>query len=1085
MASLSAPEEIFRFSIVRNPEPASDEALQDSIIRILPHHAERTHQHYSSLLQLRRQGRPRTGIVDHAAKMMSAPKSLNQLESLNTPIFQFSKRLYASRDLSTTHVRSLVQDVFGEVVCDELENDRTIIADSLILASVAAPPVTGLRGRLMRALRAIEVIRRLADSCEPALDDRSINRLLNATLLLPSELFPIPDNKARAEENRKEHQRRKEQLERENVRAQGLLNQLARNAAAVEELSGTLSMHLFELRHLDGKEAPVAAHAAVLPQEKVERLSAASKKAVLEDVGVSAKAVDVPFVVEQLEKRSFRLGHDLTTNFGDLLLDASTFNLPGCGECKPVVLSEPKSENNFTPDTRGKVELVGIHDLLIVRQSLREYRAGEIAHIENVLVGERKAKKHRKLHRSEVTLVEEIEREEEVEDELQTTDKYELQTESSRVIQEDKSAEAGVTVTASYGTVNIEAHGNYAYSGSTTESRNSASSYARDVVSRSLQRIRERVLTRRSRTDISEVEVINEHEFDNKGGTDHVNGIYRWVDKVYEAQIVNYGKRTMLEFMIPDPAAFYRFAAANKPVPGATVARPEAPGFCRNGVFHPLAPGDLQPENYMCFVGKYKVSDVAPPTPRYIRLSDVVKFKVDSTSGNPAAFAEINDNFKVPGGYTPRAITYTISGGNTHSATTPSDDHHDDIILVVVTIGDRKVFRFYKSEIGKVGGEEHWEDITQVIEWGSRPLSPREQQFGGYAAGALSGSFPLDPATSSAQGDADVVKVSLTGHTTLPMSVSIHYTVLCERTQTKFQQWQIDTFNAIQGAYLGLKQEYDASLQAQEAVGLTNIQGRNPLLNREVEKRELKKFSISLLTGQQYESFNAMEEDYLSRLPQINLADAAAEGKFVRFFEQALEWRHMTYLFYPYFWANKKNWTTAVNQRDTDPLFEQFLQAGYARVWVPVRPGFDPVIASYIQSGGEPWTEKDSPLVEESGDSPPFVSLLEEIKEQLGADFEFRAGTLRVRNGDARVTGSGTDLREDDVDREILIALRYYRIAEVDAAAQTFRLGEPYGGEDGDALGFAIGVKFVGQPWLVQVPTTLVHLKASAELIIG
>jgi hypothetical protein len=240
-----------------------------------------------------------------------------------------------------------------------------------------------------------------------------------------------------------------------------------------------------------------------------------------------------------------------------------------------------------------------------------------------------------------------------------------------------------------------------------------------------------------------------------------------------------------------------------------------------------------------------------------------------------------------------------------------------------------------------------------------------------------------------------------------------------------------------------------------------------------------------VLTGQQYESFNAMEEDYVSRIPQINLLDAAAEGKFVRFFEQALEWKHITYLFYPYFWANKKNWTTAVNQKDTDPLFEQFLQAGYARVWVPVRPDFERVITNYIQVGGEPWTEKDAPLVEESGAEPPFVSLIEEIKEQLDADSEFRAGKLRVRNGDAVVKGTGTDLREDDVDREILIALRYYRIAEVNVAAQTLRLSEPYDGEDDDAIGFAIGVKFVGEPWLVQVPTTLVHLESGAEIIIG
>ena len=141
------------------------------------------------------------------------------------------------------------------------------------------------------------------------------------------------------------------------------------------------------------------------------------------------------------------------------------------------------------------------------------------------------------------------------------------------------------------------------------------------------------------------------------------------MDKFYEAQIVNYGKRTMLEFMIPEPAAFYRHASGKKPATGPTAPTPDAPGFCRNGVFHPLTPADLQPENYMCFVGKYNVSDVAPPMPRYVRLSDVVKFKTESTAGDPIAFAESNDSFKVPEGYTPRAITYTISGGNSHSAT--------------------------------------------------------------------------------------------------------------------------------------------------------------------------------------------------------------------------------------------------------------------------------------------------------------------------------------------------------------------------------------------------------------------------------
>jgi len=1085
MSANNSPEEIFRFSVVRNPQPAGADARKDGVIQVVGSYAERTHQKYGTLLALVRQGTPRKGIIAHAQRMISEPSFPVQLENLQTPIWLFTDRLYDLREHDAEAVLNLIREIFDgnvDAVAESLTADRVTIADSFILASVAPPPIAGLRGRLMRALRAIKIISRLSDDSE--LDSRVIKRLLKATLLLPSALFPLPPGRTEQDQNKAEYERRKKRLEQERGNAQKLLDQLGRNEATAEELTGALSEHLYSSLHngQSGEDRTVQpTGSVVLPRDRVERLSPAAKSVLFQELRMSADTIDVPFAVETLEKKNALLGHKVATDFRDVLADVGQFVFPSCGECDPVVLPEPKPENDFTPETRGEVELVGIQDLLLVRQRLHEYRAGEIAHIENVLQGERKAKKHRTLHRSEVTFMQETETEETVEKELQTTDKYELQTESSKVVQEDKSAEAGVTVTASYGSVDIEAHGNYANSSSTTESRQASATYARDVVSRSLQRIRERVLTRRSRTDITEVEVINDHEFDNREGNGHVTGIYRWVDKVYEAQIVNYGKRTMLEFMIPDPAAFHRYASTHRPSAGKVVPRPERPGFCRDGVFHPLTPPDLQPENYMCFVGKYNVSEVAAPSPRYVRVSDVLKFKTETTQSDPITFAEANDSFKVPEGYTPRAITYTITGGNSHSATTTHDDH-DDIILAVVTIQNRKVFRYYKSEIGEVSGEDHWPDLTQVIEW-DRPMSQLESQFGGYALGALSGFFPLEPA-SATPGDHHTVKVSLTGHTTLSMSVSIHYTVLCERTQARHEQWQIDTFNSIQQAYLNLKAEYDAAQESQEPVGLTTISGRNPLRNREIEQRELKKFAISLLTGQQFDSFNAMEVDYSTGLPQINLLDAAAEGKFVRFFEQALEWKHLTYLFYPYFWANKPNWTATVNYSDPDPLFEQFLQAGYARVWVPVRPGFDLVIAHYIKFGGEPWTEKDAPMVEESElEAPPALSMIEEMKEQLGNEFENRPGKIKVRKGKTLVTGEGTDLREDDVDREILIALQTFRIAAVDVQAQTLRLTEPYDGEDRDEIGFAIGVKFVGEPWLVPVPTTLVHLRAEADVI--
>lgn len=1089
-------EDIFRFSVVRNPQTVPPERLRDTVVRIAPDDAGEQYKYLKQLAALRVKNPTRSAFVAQAAKLVATPEFAGELTSLKTPLWRFVERLQALSKPSLSDLQAALAEVFGVeaaalVKQAEFTRDRILVADGLVLASVVSPPAPGLRSRLMQARRAIAFIERVGAPGDVELV--GAERLLSATLLLPNSVFPIPDNnKGRRDENTKEHDRKKAALEKEAARAQGLLNELAQNTAAVEELSGHLSKHLFDKMQLQtpaasGATVSTAAAAAaapisLLPPEQVRKLSTETRKIVLEKLELAETAVDVPFAVGQLERANQRLGQELATQFGNAIVTASPFTLPTCGECKPVVLSDPKAENNFSPDTRGVVEVVGVQELLIVRQSLREYRVGEISHIENVLQGEKKSSTHRQLDRSEVTTVDESEKEHEVQTELQTTDKYELQTQASRVISEDRAVEAGVTVTASYGPVSVEAHGNYASSTSSQESRNSASTFARDVLNRSLERIRERLLKRVTRTQISEVEVTSFHEFNNTAPPAHnVAGIYRFVDKFYEAQIVNYGKRLMLEFMIPEPGAFCRYAAAKKPVLGPEVPRPERPGFCRNGVFHPLSPADLQPENYLCLVAKYNVKNVSAPSPRYVRASDALKFKLEAPQGEPVPFAEANDSFKIPEGYAPKGVSYTISGGNTHSGTT-SNSSHDDILLAVVTIADRKVFSLYRNEIGQAAGQESWPALEQVIEWGN-PLSATEQNFKSYVRGSLTGEFAL-PHSSPGVGDADVVKVSLTGHATLPLSVAIHYTVLCERLQSKFQQWQLDTFNAIMDAYATLKSDYDDAQQAQANVSETLLPSQNPLLNRQTEQRELKKFSISVLTGQQYESFNAMEEHYQTGIPQIDVRDAAEEGRFVRFFEQALEWRNMSYLFYPYFWGRKARWAETSTLKDADPLFEQFLQAGYARVWVPVRPGFEPVILNYIECGGEPWTEKDAPLAGLPDEtSAPTVALIDEIKEQLGVDFQFRVGTVEVKKDQKLVKGTGTDFTAADVDREILLEFRQYRIASVDEAAQTLRLREPYARDDADALGFAIGVKFVGEPWLVQVPTRLVYLESGSDLV--
>ena len=43
-------------------------------------------------------------------------------------------------------------------------------------------------------------------------------------------------------------------------------------------------------------------------------------------------------------------------------------------------------------------------------------------------------------------------------------------------------------------------------------------------------------------------------------GAGHISGVYQWVNKVYQAQMFNYGVRMMYDFMVAEPAAFLIYA---------------------------------------------------------------------------------------------------------------------------------------------------------------------------------------------------------------------------------------------------------------------------------------------------------------------------------------------------------------------------------------------------------------------------------------------------------------------------------------------------------------------------------------------
>jgi len=238
----------------------------------------------------------------------------------------------------------------------------------------------------------------------------------------------------------------------------------------------------------------------------------------------------------------------------------------------------------------------------------------------------------------------------------------------------------------------------------------------------------------------------------------------------------------------------------------------------------------------------------------------------------------------------------------------------------------------------------------------------------------LTDSYPYDQQSK--------IPVSALAFETNSYSLSVDAVFI--RTEEAYHAWQIKTYDAIAEAYRTSLTKYEQEVEElkanAEAEALRNATrfGAPPSENLKTIKNELKKHCISIVTRQRYESFDATKD---GDPPYFDFDEAAEEGSFTRFFEQAFEWDQLQYVFYPYFWARGDKWAQRFLRQDVDPTFLEFLQAGAARVVVPVRPGFEVAISHYLETG-KIWRGKGDPP---NINSRLYLPIVTEIKERTGA----------------------------------------------------------------------------------------------------
>lgn len=591
-------------------------------------------------------------------------------------------------------------------------------------------------------------------------------------------------------------------------------------------------------------------------------------------------------------------------------------------------------ETVFTDDKGCKVKPLGIADLRRVEQKLICNVPGEIAHIENILKSEVKERFTRRLNRVEDTILTSTDRESQEERDTITTDRFQMEKATSKVVDQQRSFDVGVSISASYGAigngVSINASAGYSSATSSSESTQQATNYAKDVTEKARQMVVEKNYTEQTRKVIDEFEETNKHLFDNAEGTSHVVGIYRWVDKVYEAQVVNYGKRLMFEMMIPDPAAFHRFAMAGGKIADAiSIKKPLDPIndiTAIRRVFAGISPlksaADITESNYMLWAGLYNAEVEAPPSSEItIGLSKgAMNFPNDGGKlGNIAT-----DELEVPLGYVAHTANAHIVFGY---STTPNT-------------------AWVYWCCGKAG--------VWANNWGqSGPLAMNGEQ----------GKIPF-----TVTGRAD--------------SFTISMTLKCVRTDAHLEAWKLNTFAAIKAAYDNQLGAYNIALAEAKTRMNEGLLSKNPILNRAIEQTELRKHSVRLLSQCKFKPSEAMKADYPGDgvdYPDIHCCQAIADGKLVQFIENCFEFGLMSYNFYPYFWSRKSEWKTIYRLEDADPIFTQFLQAGYARVIVPVREGFEKAALRYV-ADGTIWDGGDPPSIND----PYYVSLIDELEDPVG-----------------------------------------------------------------------------------------------------
>ena len=608
-------------------------------------------------------------------------------------------------------------------------------------------------------------------------------------------------------------------------------------------------------------------------------------------------------------------------------------NITGILTLKPISVEIPIDDDTTaeTPVSGNHFGLkrLGIAEYMKVVQTVHAYVPGEVSNIENVMASELRHKSINELTRTEDTVATSKSQEVEKISDTNKVNRAEMQTEVAKELEKQQSFQAHANFSKDTKLYKLDIGTAYATNNSQTISNRQAVTKSQEVTERAMERVQSKISEERIMKIIQEVSLTNIHEFDNRGGASgipqHITGVYRWVDKKMKNQIFNYGKRTMFEFMIPEPAKLHRLAYKNTDTLKAPVDPRKAPAP------HKMANATSATNSLLQYWADiYGVNIVA--------LLPNTKQIIHNASGRPdtnGGFTE-SSTLQIPENYIAKNGTFV--GSSSRNRGGGSD-------------GSRYSTLLCSNLKGALRGDSYRANV----------------------------SFNFSEAGLNVS---DSVEFQVSGHNV--DNYNVRAILNCELSTEYINAWKLENFNLIIDAYTKAFDAYKvekANIEAERKANEENQKESQSNFYRIIEGDVLKHNCIAYLLQNNINRLGVAftTGDIMSDF-KVNLSDDLDKyTATAKFLEQAFEWSIMDYTFYPYYWADRKSWQEMYLTENIDALFRGFLQAGMARVIVTVKPGFEEAV-QYFLTTGKVWLGGETPII---GD-PLYVSITQEMQEPTG-----------------------------------------------------------------------------------------------------